>query len=46
MYEQVALKFDGRYNRLWTVTGVFLESDAAAAEAAVKAAVDSFRLTY
>ena len=35
-----------RYNKLWSVTGSFLEADKAEAEAAVKGAVDSFKLTY
>ena len=42
----MSLKFDGTYNRLWTVTGVFRDADSAEAEALVKATVDSFSLTY
>lgn len=46
VYEQVTLKFDGRYNKLWTVTGSYLDGDKEKSEAAVKDMVNSFKLTY
>ena len=45
LYEQVALKGDRTYNRLWTVTGIWADGDTEG-EAAVRTMVDSWKLLY
>lgn len=45
LHSLVTLRFDGMYNRLFTVTGQYRESDAARLGAEVAAAVASFKLT-
>ncbi len=44
LYSLVCLRFDGMYNKLYTVTGQYREAERDALDAALKAAVTSFQL--
>jgi hypothetical protein len=44
LYSLVMLRFDGTYNRLWTVTGQHRASDTEKYGALVSQAVASFKL--
>jgi PsbP len=45
LYSLALLRFDGKYNRFFTVTGQYNETDADRVGSTVQAAVDSFTLT-
>ncbi len=44
LYSLVMMRFDGMYNKLYTVTGQYRATDAAQFDATVKECVQSFRL--
>ena len=44
LYSLVTMRFDGTYNKLYTVTGQYRATDAAQYDATVKECVASFRL--
>lgn len=44
LYSLAMLRFDGKYNRFFTVTGQWAEADAERVGSVVRAAVDSFKL--